>query len=371
MSKLIAYLLSLFLLSNNIPDIEYYRTLYQSLSESEMTICFVGDIMVHDTQYLSARTSDGSYDFKPCFQYIKQRFSDADLLVGNLETTLTEQGNYAGYPVFRSPAELAADLKDAGFDVVGTANNHSLDNRLYGVETTLALLKAAGIATTGSYRHDEAAQPLVVEKNGFKLGFIATTYGTNGFAPPAEYQHIVNLNDLSLYQSQIEQLKAQAVDGIIAIVHWGSEYQRQANEVQISFAEQLTALGVDIIIGSHPHVIQPDDWLTVGDNKSYVAYSLGNLVSAQYWRYTDTGLALSLTLNKTAGQKMTISTIEYDPVWVDRRDRDGQTSFVVVPLRDVPDLARFSDKDQAKMAQALDDFKSLYQISDFTQQIAP
>ncbi len=365
MSKIFTFLLTLLLMSNSSIIAQYYNDLSDSLTERQLTITFVGDIMVHDTQYLAARVADGSYDFKPCFQYVKENFQSADLMVGNLETTLTSENNYSGYPVFRTPAELATALKDAGFDIVGTANNHSLDNRLYGVETTLSLLKSVGIASTGTYRHDEPAQPLVVEKDGFKLGFIASTYGTNGFTAPPEYNHIVNLNDIALYQQQIEQLDAADVDAIIAIVHWGSEYQRQANEAQIEFAKQLTALGVDIIIGSHPHVIQPDDWLTVGDKNCYVVYSLGNFVSAQYWRYTDTGLALSLTLDKSANRPLTISEIEYSPFWVDRHDENGNNSFAVIPLRNAPQLTRLSAADQQKMQQALDDFMTLYQINDF------
>ncbi len=366
MSKLITFLLTLLLMSNSSIDTTHYRDLVDSSTEKQLTITFVGDIMVHDTQYISARTTDGDYDFKPWFQYVKEQFQSADLMVGNLETTLTDQTNYSGYPVFRTPAQLATALKDAGFDIVGTANNHSLDNRLYGVETTLALLKSVGIASTGTYRHDEPVQPLVVEKDGFKLGFIASTYGTNGFTAPPEYSHIINLNDVALYQQQIEQLDAAEVDAIIAIVHWGSEYQRQANEAQIEFANQLTALGVDIIIGSHPHVIQPDGWLEVNGQRCYVAYSLGNFVSAQYWRYSDTGLALSLTLQKSANQPLRITEIEYDPFWVDRHDENGNSSFAVIPLRDAPQLARLSTKDQQKMQEALADFKSLYQIVDDT-----
>ncbi len=363
MSKIILIALSLLLTIQPAGQSRLSNRLYNALYERQISMTFVGDIMVHGAQHRSARRDDG-YDFNPCFQYVAANFQAADLMVGNLETTLTERDDVSGYPVFRSPIQLADALKNAGFDVLVTANNHSLDNRLYGVETTLKALRERGLASTGTYRHDEAVEPLVVEKNGFKIGFIASTYGTNGFPLPSDYPHVVNLNDIALYERQIALLEAQQVDLIIAFVHWGNEYQRQPSEAQIDFANQLADLGVDAIIGSHPHVIQPDGW--IGDERDcYVVYSLGNVISNQRWRYSDCGLAVSLTFQKNGNQAPKISAVDYLPFWVDKHDQSGRVDYVMIPLDNPPDLARLSAEDKVLMREARDDFKQLYQIDDF------
>ncbi len=331
-------------------------------NERRLTVTFVGDVMCHSPQYKSVRRANGSYDFRPWFEYLKSQFRAADLMVGNLETTLSES-HYSGYPSFRTPIALADALKDAGFDVLGTANNHSLDGALRGLELTLSELGKRGIATTGTYPADQSAAPLMIQKNGIKLGFIASTYGTNGIPLPKAAPHVVNLNDLALYDSQIKVLREQAVDGIVACIHWGNEYQRKPSANQIKFARELAARGVDVIIGSHPHVVQPDGWLE-GQNgkKCYVVYSLGNAISNQRRRYTDSGLALNITFKKRAAQNLEIENLEYTPFWVDKYNAAGQISYAMIPLYDAPKLKRLSKDDQIKMKQALDDFEALFQI---------
>ncbi len=336
----------------------------ETTNERHLTVTFVGDIMSHSPQFKSARLADGSYDFRPWFKYVKSQFRAADLMVGNLETTLSER-HYSGYPSFRTPIALADALKDAGFDVLGTANNHSLDGGLKGLELTLLELRKRDIASTGTYLAEELPTPLVVQKNGIKLGIIASTYGTNGIPLPKAAPHVVNISDLALYDAQIKALRDQDVDGIIACIHWGNEYQRKPHSSQIEFARELAARGVDAIIGSHPHVAQPDDWLE-GPNgkKCYVVYSLGNAISNQRRRYTDSGLAVSLTLKKRSTRNLVVEDVAYAPFWVDKYAADGKMSYAMIPLYDTPDLARLSKDDQIKMKQALNDFETLFQIEE-------
>ncbi len=376
MSKLIILLLSLMLASNDYPVtvpnevvIDNHMGRSEIIAERELTLTFVGDIMVHTPQFKSARQADGSYSFDSWFHYVRAYFQDSDLMIGNLETTLSKRNDISGYPSFHSPPQLASALKNAGFDILVTANNHSLDNHLYGVETTLQILRSLDIASTGTYLRDEPAQPLIVEKNDFKIGLIASTYGTNGIPLPKKYPHVVNLNSASLYQTQIKMLKENDVDTIIAFVHWGNEYQRRPSQNQIEFATQLAEMGVDIIIGSHPHVIQPDGWIETADQKCYVVYSLGNAISNQRKRYRDSGLAVSLTLYKYANQKPSIAKIDYLPLWVDKHDENGNINYTMIPLDGIEQLDRLSATDKAKMAQALADFKALYQVDILTHEL--
>ncbi len=370
MSKVIIFLVSLLLSSTGLPTaIDDHIGTSEILAERSVTLTFVGDIMVHTPQFKSARRADGSYDFKPWFQYVAAYFEGSDLMIGNLETTLTEKNDISGYPSFHSPPQLAAALKAAGFDILGTANNHSLDNHLYGIETTLKILRSLGLHSTGTYLHDEPARPLIVEQNDIKIGFIASTYGTNGIPLPQAYPHVVNHNKIELYREQIKILEDNQVDTIIAMVHWGNEYQRNPSQSQTEFAKQLAELGVDIIIGSHPHVVQPDSWIDTPQNHCYVVYSLGNAISNQRKRYRDSGLAVSLTLHKTASEKATITKINYLPFWVDKHDENGQINYAMIPLDNTPELVRLSHDDKTKMAQALSDFKKLYQIETLTRDL--
>ncbi len=374
MSKLIILFLSFVFASANYPivatneiTIDDHAGSTEVIAERELTLTFVGDIMVHTPQFKSARLADGDYNFEPWFQYVKPYFTNSDLMIGNLETTLSERNDISGYPSFHSPVQLATALKKAGFDILVTANNHSLDNHLYGVETTLSTLRSIDIASTGTYLRDETAQPLIVTQNDIKIGLIASTYGTNGILLPKNYPHVVNINSTSLYQAQIKTLRENDVDTIIAFVHWGNEYQRKASRSQIEFANQLAELGVDIIIGSHPHVIQPDDFIETSNHQCYVVYSLGNAISNQRKRYRDSGLAIRLTLHKRANKKPTLARIDYLPLWVDKHDQNGNINYAMIPLDNTIQLDRLSPTDSSKMNQALADFKALYQIDVLTR----
>ncbi len=326
-----------------------------------LNVVFIGDIMSHTPQYKSARQTDGSYDFSGWFEYMKPYFLNADLTMGNLETTLSD-GKYSGYPMFRTPLALADAIVDAGFDILGTANNHSLDGRLKGLEFTLQALRERDIASTGTYMANEVATPLVVKKNGIALGVIASTYGTNGIALPEAAPHVVNISSEALYKEQIAMLRERDIDVIIAFIHWGREYHRKPSQGQIDFARKLAESGVDVIIGSHPHVIEADDWIERADGgKSYVVYSLGNAISNQRQRYKDSGLALNLTFVKE-NDCVAVDSVDYLPFWVDKYDATGKIAYAMIPLYDTPELERLSKDDQIKMKQALNDFEALFQI---------
>ena len=248
----------------------------------QVSLLFVGDLMQHQAQIDAAHRADGTYDYSHCFSLVKDDIGRADIAIGNLEVTLGGKP-YRGYPQFSAPDEYLEALKDAGFDILATANNHSLDRHKRGLERTLTLADSLGIPTVGTYRDatDRAARyPLIVEKNGVRIALLCATYGTNGIAttPP----NIVNSLDRNELAADIQDARSMKADVIIAIVHWGNEYHRHPDTGQRDLARWLIDQGVDHIIGSHPHVVQPVEWVEAENgNKSLCYYSLGNYVSTQ------------------------------------------------------------------------------------------
>ena len=287
----------------------------------KMTV--IGDIMCHNSQYKDAY--DGStYDFSYVFDDIKDYISSADIAVGNLETTFAgKERGYSNYPRFNSPEQLAYNLKDTGIDVLCTANNHSMDTNYSGVVSTLDFLDDAGISHMGTSRTaEEQNQILVKDVNGIKIAFLAFTYGTNGIPVPSANSYCVNLIDKDLILKQLELAKAQEPDLICVNMHWGLEYQNVQNSDQEDWADFLFENGVDVILGSHPHVLQPMEKRTVtledGTTKDcFVIYSLGNFISGQTKKNTRTSIILNINFTKDGETgKTTIGDVSYVPIYM-------------------------------------------------------
>ena len=287
----------------------------------KMTV--IGDIMCHNSQYKDAY--DGStYDFSYVFDDIKDYISSADIAVGNLETTFAgKERGYSNYPRFNSPEQLAYNLKDMGIDVLCTANNHSMDTNYSGVVSTLDFLDDAGISHMGTSRTaEEQNQILVKDVNGIKIAFLAFTYGTNGIPVPSANSYCVNLIDKDLILKQLELAKAQEPDLICVNMHWGLEYQNVQNSDQEDWADFLFENGVDVILGSHPHVLQPMEKRTVtledGTTKDcFVIYSLGNFISGQTKKNTRTSIILNISFIKDGETgKTTIGDVSYVPIYM-------------------------------------------------------
>ena len=287
----------------------------------KMTV--IGDIMCHNSQYKDAY--DGStYDFSYVFDDIKDYISSADIAVGNLETTFAgKERGYSNYPRFNSPEQLAYNLKDMGIDVLCTANNHSMDTNYSGVVSTLDFLDDAGISHMGTSRTaEEQNQILVKDVNGIKIAFLAFTYGTNGIPVPSANSYCVNLIDKDLILEQLELAKSQEPDLICVNMHWGLEYQNVQNSEQEDWADFLFENGVDVILGSHPHVLQPMEKRTVtlddGTTKDcFVIYSLGNFISGQTKKNTRTSIILNINFTKDGETgKTTIGDVSYVPIYM-------------------------------------------------------
>lgn len=274
-------------------------------------LLFAGDLMQHTPQTNAARRADGTFDYTESFAAVAPLFRAADLAVVNLETTLTRRPPYRGYPCFRSPAALGEQLRRMEIDAVLLANNHCCDGGSAGIATTVQVLDSLGIRHTGAFADTldfKRNNTLYIERCGIRFALLNYTYGTNGIPVPRGC--IVNLIDTLRIGADLAAARDSA-DCVVACMHWGNEYQRQPDAGQRRLAEFLRRHGADLIIGSHPHVIQPFE----ADSTGVTLYSLGNFVSNQRKRYCDGGLLARITVEKRPGERCRyrLATI---PVWV-------------------------------------------------------
>lgn len=305
----------------------------ESVATHEITLLFTGDIMQHMPQVEAAWNNElGIYIYDSCFKYIQPWLAGADLAIANLETTLAGKP-YSGYPAFSSPDELVNGMLNAGIDMVGTANNHCCDRGRTGIERTVTMLDSLGMMHMGTYKNDEAYRknnPKIINTRGFRLAFVNYTYGTNGI--PVPQNNVVSLIEKDRLLADMKAVRDSAVDMTIVYIHWGEEYQRAPNAFQKDIAEYLFANGADIIIGSHPHVIQPMEWHKADSAKKdqLVVWSLGNYVSNQRKRYTDGGSMFSITLQKESG-KTSIKDAGYQLTWVYNPIENGRKQYYILP----------------------------------------
>ena len=293
--------------------------------DSVINIVAIGDTLCHSQNFKDAYdSSTGIYDFSPMFKYVSKYFTDATVAVGNLEATLAGPSRgYSGYPTFNTPEHLAIDLKELGLDVMTTANNHTLDLGFSGLESTLTYLDDAGLVHTGSARtHEEQDKILMQDLNGIKTAFLAFTYGTNGIPVPSGKEFCVNLIDKDFIKSKIDQAKAEGAELICVSMHWGDEYHTEPNATQKDLAEFLIKNDVQVILGCHPHVLEPMEMKTVtmedGSTKTgFVIYSMGNFFSAQTFANTRNTLILNVQVRKDGetGQ-ISIDNATYTPIYV-------------------------------------------------------
>lgn len=331
------------------------------------TILAVGDLMVHTPQLTSARVADG-YDFEPCFAPVASRITAADLAIGNLETTLAgADRGYTGYPMFNSPDSFADALVESGFDVLTTANNHTLDRGPAGLTRTLDILDELDAQHTGTARTaEEAERILMAEVNGAKVAILAYTYGMNGFTAPSDKKWMVNVIDTTRMVADVKRARELEPDLVIVSIHNGVEYQRQPSESQKAVEMAMIEAGADVVLGSHPHVIQPMQTVEATredgtPRTGFIIHSLGNFVSNQRERYRNTGLLLELGFEKDVRSGVTsLVSVEYVPVWVDDTDEAGK-EHRVLPIGDVLADSAYPGVDTAdrtRIQQAWDDTTS-------------
>lgn len=296
-----------------------------------INLAVIGDIMCHNTQYQDAY-ENGVYDFSYVFDDIRDELQAADFTVGNLETTFagSEKG-YSSYPEFNTPESLAVALKEAGIDLVSTANNHSLDTRYFGIESTIDFLDEVGIMHTGTYKsEEEQLKTTIAEINGLKVAFLSFTYGTNGIPVPSGKEYCINLIDDDFIVERLTAAKAENPDIICVFMHWGEEYETVPNARQKQLAKLLFDNGANIILGSHPHVLQKMEKVSIANGElneeneqelessskeGFVIYSLGNFVSGQVKENTRDSIILNLTITKKGSGEVVIDSAKYTPIY--------------------------------------------------------
>ncbi len=310
------------------------------------TLAVCGDAMSH--MPVTNDAWDGEkYDYVRVMSGAKSRVEAADYAVVNLETTFAGGPKYSGYPAFNSPDGMAQGLKDLGFDLCLTANNHSLDKGWSGLSRTLDVLDETGLAHVGTSRSQEErdANLVVADVGGISVAFLGYTYGTNGIPVPKDHPYCINVFntdylsglrelDRDRLAADLEQAKAADADLIAVMIHWGVEYQTKQNAYQEEVADFLFANGADIILGGHSHVPQPMELRTLEDGRQgFVCYSLGNFISSQNDEYTDTTavLTLELTRDNETGEAQ-VTGYSYAPMYMLDREARAKPRFQLLDV---------------------------------------
>lgn len=309
------------------------------VKEAELAV--VGDLMVHQWQLDDAYNKEtGRYDFNYCFEHVKKYFDGKDLVIGNLETVIAEDLPLSDYPCFNSPVEFVDALKNAGFNLLTTANNHSMDKKVEGVLNTLKVLDEREISHFGTYSSAEERDGILVKDvNGIKLAFVSATYGTNGIPLPQDKPYLVNILSEELITEDIKRAKSLNPDFVIVMPHLGNEYESYPRDVFINWIDIMIKAGADIVLASHPHVLQPMEFRTVttdsGEERTaFVTYSLANFISSQRDVPRDTGVIVNLKFSKVDDNPAEIEQVSYIPTWVQWRDTSNNYNIRVLPIYD-------------------------------------
>ena len=308
--------------------------------QPEATIVFAGDAMQHQRQLDAARTPAGEYDYSQCFAGIAPWIQEADYAVVNLETTLNGR-NYTGYPCFCTPDSYAEALRDAGFDMFLTANNHTLDRRDAGLNRTVAMLDSLGVDHIGTYRNRserDAAIPCIREIGGIKVGFLNYTFSTNGIK--VQREAVVDYIDKEVIRADVEATRRAGAELVIVIPHWGTEYRLLPDAWQKSMADYIMSLDVDIVMGGHPHVVQPMEVRVDEETgrRRLLVYSLGNFLSGM--RTTDTrgGAVVKVTLSRDDNGAAQFEAAEYRLVYT-VPGTSSSNNYRIIYVDDESDIA--------------------------------
>ena len=304
------------------------------------TLTSLGDTLCHNTQYWDAYNSKtDEYDFSYVYEDIKNYTLSSDITIGSLETTFAgKEKGYSNYPTFNTPDSLATALKDIGIDVVSLAGNHALDYGYTGLCRTIDVFDNIGLSHLGTYKTAEDQEKILIKDvEGVKIAFINYTYGTNGIPLPSVKEFCVNLIDKDFIKKQINQAKEQNVDMIVACMHWGTEYRTTANSEQKDLANFLFENGVDVILGNHPHVLEPMEKKTItlqdGTTKDvFVVYALGNFTADQRDEITRDSAILNLTITKNSDSKISIDKVNYVPIYMYKNTNVSTHKFKILDI---------------------------------------
>lgn len=324
-------------MANNIIQEEISENKEEAIT---FNLTAIGDTLCHNTQYWDAYNSNTKkYDFSYVYEDIKYYTKIADITIGSLETNFAgEDIGYSNYPLFNTPDSLATALKNIGVDVISLAGNHALDYGYTGLCRTIDVLDEADISHLGTYKTAEDRDKILIKNvKGVKIAFINYTYGTNGIPLPSGKEYCVNLIDKELIKEDIIKAKELNVDMIVACMHWGIEYSTTANNEQKQLADFLFENGVDIILGNHPHVLEPMEKRTItledGTVKDvFVVYALGNFTADQRDEITRDSAILNLNITKHTDGKISINKVEYTPIYMYKNTSVSTHKFKILDI---------------------------------------
>ncbi|MBI9015247.1 MAG: CapA family protein [Clostridiales bacterium] len=348
----------------NVIEEEVYQNLYEFETEDysafdesviedkvfvhKVNVLSVGDIMAHSIQFEAARTEEG-YDFYPQFEYIADKISSKDIAIANLETVFAgEDARYSGKNmIFNAPDQLGESIKKAGFDVLTTANNHSLDRGFKGIKRTLDVLDDLEIEHTGTFRtKEESEEILVFEEDGISFALLSYSYSTNGWPIPENEPFSINMMIHEKMIEDIKKAKALDVDFVMVAIHWGLEYHLDENYHQRDLANKLFYEGADIILGTHPHVIQPFEHKIMtdisGDEKDkFIVYSQGNFLSGQRKYPRAIGMYINFEFQRNGSEKPFVNEVSVMPTYVEDTYKNSKRFMRILDMN-----------------QAIEDFKN-------------
>lgn len=311
--------------------------------EYRASLMMVGDALLHKNYFSHGEKADGTYDFRPSLRYIAPIVKNYDLAFYNQETVFGgKELGYSGYPSFNSPADFGEQMIEMGFNMVSLANNHTMDKGVRGALNSYEFWKKQPVITAGSWGSQEDRDQLRIhEVNGITFAFLAYTYGTNGIVVPQDRKYIIDVYDEELIRKDMTRYRDK-VDFMIVSLHFGLEYSHTPQARHVEMATFIAEQGADIIIGHHPHVIQPIDF--IGD--TLVVYSLGNFVSAQIGEPRLVELIASVEMVKVVTSEKTYYRLEnvkadllynyYTPFFKE---------FTIYPMSQVP-LSIMPDRDE-------------------------
>lgn len=317
----------------------------QDVPPASIIISAVGDLMAHQSNLNNAYNSKTStYDFSGFLALVKPYLTKSDLTIGNFETvTAGPNARYTSYPSFNTPDSMLTALSNAGFDVLSTANNHCLDRGINGLTRTIQKIQQNKMTNIGS-SIDGKNKYTTIDVNGIKVSILSYSSTFNGndakLSASQKNKYISQINETQI-MSDIKIVKSKGADAIIVIMHWGTEYQREPSTTQTLLSKKILTWGADIILGSHPHVIQKSEITKVNGKDKFVIYSMGNFISG-YRRsdkakrpnkvYTEDGVIVQLQIEKDPKEGVIIRKVNYIPTWVDKNYINNRPVFKIIPI---------------------------------------
>ncbi len=307
----------------------------------KVVIRCLGDFIIHDPLLEAAKTADGGYDFYSMIAPVADLIGDADYTIANVDGTIGASETYSGYPRFNSPVALLDALEAAGVDMLTLANNHALDSEYEGLIRQMDLLDARGMAHIGTARtQEESDTPFILEINGIRIGFLNYTTHANGRENSCGKDAATFGLNLVFknadFEGDAQRLRDAGAEVIVALMHWGTEYDRTEHDEQRVLTTRLGRAGVDVVVGGHPHAIQKIQWREAtrthdgGKQRTLVCYSRGNFLSNQQSRYQNCGIIFEFTLERKADGSIEVHSPGYIPIFVWREEVNGKYSYQVV-----------------------------------------